>query len=370
MQDENRPLLNQDEKDSLSRILSALGSYMITKRLEQRMRETSESLHMILNNLKDTVYVIDQKTYEIVFANANFDGKNIVGSRGVACFRLLGNDTPCACCGLDMVRSLPFGSSYTFETDERVPGLWHSFTITSIEWLDSNPVFLICARDITEEKLRQEEFIEAATFDLMLNIPNIGRLTTRLDQLLSGGRAHGHLFIIDINNFKLIGNAYGHDYSDALLEDITIFLKSSMPRGEYVYRYATKTFAVLYENADEKQAEIFTKTLQERFVKPWQIRDRICYATFSTAIVPYNAEDKSAAGVMRNADIAHDKAIDRNRNSFYTLDKDHIDDDYIERVELVNDMHAMMFMTLSITSRFMSRLSCAGTIPKGASFRR
>ena len=341
MQDENRPILSQDELNSLSFILSALGSYMITKRLEQRMLETSESLHMVLNNLKDTVYVIDQETYEVVFANANFDGKSIVHPRGVACFRLLGQDTTCACCGLDMIRDHPNGASYSFETGERVAGLWHSITMTSMEWLGERSVFLISVRDITEEKLRHQEFIEAATFDLTLNIPNIGRLTTRLDKLLSGGRAHGFLFIIDINNFQLISNAYGHDYSDALLEEIKVFLKSYMPRGEYVYRYATKTFAVLYEDADEEKAKKLVDALYGRFNHLWNIKDKICYATFSTAMIHYDKNDKNAAKVMRNAAIALDKAIDRNRNSFYALDKN-IDDNYTERVELVNDLHAMI----------------------------
>jgi diguanylate cyclase (GGDEF)-like protein len=342
MQDESRPLLHQDELNSLSRILSAIGSYMVTRHLEQRMRETTESLHMVLNNLKDTVYVVDQNTYEVVFANANFDGKNIVGSRGVACFRLKGRDTTCSCCGLDMIRNMPEGSSYSFETNERETGFWHSVTTTSMEWLGGRKVFLNSVRDITEEKLRQEEFIEAATFDLTFNIPNIGRLTMRLDKLLGSKKANGYLFIIDINNYKLINNAYGHDYGDALLEDFIVFLKSSMPRGEFVYRYATRTFAVLYEGADKDQAEAFVELLKKRFVKPWRIKDKICYATFSTAIIPYSAEDKTAAGVMRNADIAHDKAIDRNRNSFFTFDRNKIDDNYSERVELVNDMHALI----------------------------
>ncbi|MCL1819161.1 MAG: PocR ligand-binding domain-containing protein, partial [Oscillospiraceae bacterium] len=248
LQDNSRAMLDGDELESLSHVLGAFGSYLVSKQMERGAFELTDSLKLILDNLKDEVYVIDRETYEVVFANANFNGKAITAPCGVSCFRLLGHNAPCRCCGLDMVKDLPEGCDYTFQTNENDGGLWRSYTITPVEWRGSRPVYLVSARDITEEKLREQEYIEAATFDTALNIPNIGRLTSRLDTLLKTGK-NGSLFVIDIDNFKLINNAYGYDYSDALLEEITYFLKSVIPPS-YVYRYSTSKFAVLYENAD------------------------------------------------------------------------------------------------------------------------
>lgn len=338
MQGEDRPKLSPEEMDSLTNVLGTLGAYMIMKHLEQRMRETTESLHLILNNLRDSIYVVDRTSYEVVFANTNFDGKNIIGSRGVACYRLLGYDSPCSCCGLDMLKDQPNGYSYSFETDERDLGLWHSVTMTVMEWLGGRPVYLVNVRDITEEKLRQQQFVDALTFDPSLNIPNIGRLTTRLDAL-NVESENGFLFIIDIDNIRLINNAYGHEYGDALLKEVTAFLKSYMPRGEYVYRYATKTFAVLYEGADKESADKFVKSLYDRFSLSWRIKDKICYATFSAAMVPYGSG--GAAVILRNADIALERSIDRARNSFYAL-IEIFRGDHVERLELANDLHAMV----------------------------
>ena len=342
IQQKDSPPLEKDELLALTDVLGVLGAFLVTRRIERRMRETSEAQRLILNTLKDAVYVVDQNTYEVLFANANFIGKDISGPCGVSCFRLLGHDSPCVCCGLDMLKGQPDGFSYTFENPERDAGFWHSVTITSLTWPGERPVFLISDRDITEEKLRQQALIEAATFDLFLNIPTVGRLTSRLDKLLGAGKSKGFLFLIDIDNLRLINNAYGYEYGDALLTEITAFLKSFMPKGEYVYRYTTKIFAVLYEDVGEAQADIFVAALYERFSRPWTIRDKSCYITFSAAMVPYGADGDKTAGVLRGAEIAMDKAIDRNRNSFFKPDVTITDDSAAERISVVNDLYALV----------------------------
>ncbi len=341
MQAADRPPLSDTEVGFLTQMMGTISSFVLLKQAERKMQETSDSLQLILNNMQESIYVIDQKTYEVIFANSQFDGRAVTGSRGVSCFRLLGMETPCACCGLDMLQGQPVGYSYTYETSERAPGSWHSITMTVMQWLDERPVYLIAVRDITEEKIHQEQLMYAATFDMTLKIPTIGRLNSRLTQILEKKRTSGFLFLIEVDNLKLINNAYGHTYGDALMQEIVTFLSSRVPEGEFVYRYATNTFAVLYEEANEAQADIFVKAMYDRFKHSWRVKEKRCYSTFTAAMVPYPGENTDVIGIMRDADTALSMCFDRGRNSFYSLTKS-IHTDHEEKLDLANDLHQMV----------------------------
>ena len=343
-QSTGRPSLNAGDVSFLSRLMRTVGSYVIMKRMERRMKENSDSLHSVLNNLKDCVYVVDRNSYELLFANRNFDGGDVPGPCGIACYRMLGQNGPCSCCGLEVLKSMPEGSSYTYETNERNAGFYHSVTMTAMHWLGERPAYLICSRDVTEEKLRHKQYLNASTFDASLGIPNYGRLTARLNNLIGTAGARGYLFIIDIDNIKLINNAYGHEYGVALLTEITAFFRS-LPHGEeyHLYRHGPKSLAVIFENCGKEQADEFIGTLYERFDRQWNILEKTCYSTFSAVMTEYSHGDSSAERLIGDTNAMLDPRLGHNHGFNNVLElKKGAGEDYEHDLELANDLHEMV----------------------------
>ncbi len=81
------------------------------------------------------------------------------------------------------------------------------------------------ARDITERKCTQEELVFNATHDVLTGLPNrvlfLGRLQSIVDQM----KRHPHLaaavLFIDIDDFKVVNDCYGHAIGDGLIKEVS-----------------------------------------------------------------------------------------------------------------------------------------------------
>ena len=330
--------LTAAELRSLDSLLAPVVAAVTSRRSERSLTQGADALKMIMNNLRSAVYVIDRANLEVLFSNDGLDGRMSDEPRGISCFRLRGQEGICSGCALGAMDGMPEGTTYAYETDEREPGCWHYVSITGVTWTGGRPAYLIRARDITEEKLQRDRMMHAVTFDMLLNVPTIGRLSARLDELMKGCGS-GYLFLIDVDNVRGIMNSYGHGYSDALLKEVVYYLKDTAGDGN-VYRYASETLAVLLEGARRDFSLAFAEKLYARFGKQWRILDKVCYSTFSAGMAPYRP-DMTVPDVIRNADMTLSRAIDRMRNSFY---EEAGDDSSARaaRLALAGDLHAMV----------------------------
>gem|GEM_PF-2838813 len=333
-----RGALTNDELRRMYDLLNPLAAFLSTRQSERKLSQSADSLQTIINGMRSAVYVVDRQSLEVLYSNRHFDGRDVPGPRGISCFRLLGRDGRCPSCALDAMAGRPDGMAYTYETDEREPGCWHNVTVTGITWTGGRPAYLVRARDVTEEKLQRERLLHAATHDLLLDIPMVGSLSARLDELIGAGRS-GFLYLIDIDNTRQIMNAYGYKYSDALLKEIVGFLKETAGDSK-VYRYASDTMAVILEDVSHDAALAFVDKLYKRFGKLWRILDKMCYATFSASMALYR-DGVHMSDVLRNADLSLAKSIDRVRSSFFESGGGGADTRGA-RMTLAGDLHAMV----------------------------
>jgi len=78
------------------------------------------------------------------------------------------------------------------------------------------------------------------------------------------------LIIIDIDNFKIINDTYGHKKGDLILKEVSNTIKNSIRRMDLPFRYGGEEFAVLLPNTVLEEAVIVAKRINENI--PQQIK--------------------------------------------------------------------------------------------------
>jgi diguanylate cyclase (GGDEF)-like protein len=104
-------------------------------------------------------------------------------------------------------------------------------------------------------------FEEAATTDFLTGLNNRRQLLRQGIPLLAGARRSGTpmaVAMLDIDHFKQINDAYGHDAGDVVLKHIGALLKERFRLSDIVARYGGEEFCILAPQLDPRQAfELF-----------------------------------------------------------------------------------------------------------------
>lgn len=77
------------------------------------------------------------------------------------------------------------------------------------------------------------------------------------------------LFFIDINDFKLVNDCYGHDAGDQALIELALRLRTHVRREDFVARFAGDEFVVLLEGISDREAlEPIRQSLEAALAEP------------------------------------------------------------------------------------------------------
>jgi len=120
-------------------------------------------------------------------------------------------------------------------------------------------------RDITERKQAEESLQFLAMHDPLTNIPNRYLLEEMLQQVVERAKRglQSALLFIDLDNFKMVNDTYGHVVGDELLVTVARTLKNNLRSADFVARFGGDEFAVLVENVTLGQAEIVAEKLRQ-----------------------------------------------------------------------------------------------------------
>jgi len=142
------------------------------KQAEGELKRSFERFKMVMDGLDALVYVVDMKTFELLFINKY--GKNIWGEiEGQTCWKTIqsGQPGPCPFCTNDKLvdsNGNPTGV-YHWEFQNTVTRKWYDCRDSAIRWLDGRLVRLEIATDITERKNTADMFALTARKLTLMN---------------------------------------------------------------------------------------------------------------------------------------------------------------------------------------------------------
>jgi len=146
------------------------------------------------------------------------------------------------------------------------------------------------------------------------------RLQAALDDAQTGDEHHV-LCYLDLDQFKLINDTYGHSAGDQLLKEISLLLKECLGDDDSLARLGGDEFAVILKHQSLETARRNAKALCSAvrdFDYVWQ--DKPYEVGVSIGLVPITMQWHDLAEIMRVADSACDVAKEMGRNRVHAYE--------------------------------------------------
>jgi len=159
-----------------------------------------------------------------------------------------------------------------------------------------------------DRKRNESELARLAHYDLLTGIPNRLLFNDRLDRALQRG-VRGEqpfaLLYIDLDGFKAINDAHGHDAGDSIVKGVARRLNDSLRRTDSVARIGGDEFTVLLEKVGTT-AEIsaIVQKIIDLVVEPFEFNGKHLRVGCSVGIAVYPSAGSDAQSLLRNADMA------------------------------------------------------------------
>lgn len=202
--------------------------------------------------------------------------------------------------------------------------LWTNLTVSLLRDADGKPQYqLALMEDTTERRLLNLRLRYEATHDALTGLPNRTLFFERLEKVLSAGEGKRFgLCYLDLDGFKTINDSLGHAAGDRLLVEVADRLQScATAPGEMVARLGGDEFVALTTGSDTRhEVDELAARIMNVLVAPVSIDGRELTVRGSIGIVEGPAGERSAAEVLRSADITMYRAKSAGGNRFELAD--------------------------------------------------
>jgi diguanylate cyclase (GGDEF)-like protein/hemerythrin-like metal-binding protein/PAS domain S-box-containing protein len=177
--------------------------------------------------------------------------------------------------------------------------VWVEWVVNVLQPEAGAPQVLITAIDVTEQKRVQDAFRDMSFRDPLTKLANRRLLLDRLKTALSRARREPcgvALLFIDLDNFKLVNDTFGHDVGDWLLRDAARRLLDWLRSYDTAARLGGDEFVVLIPDVAQQSsaigvAERILRSMAEPFVTTQGQQIRIS-ASIGIATYPDNAHSE------------------------------------------------------------------------------
>jgi diguanylate cyclase (GGDEF)-like protein/PAS domain S-box-containing protein len=187
--------------------------------------------------------------------------------------------------------------------------------------------------DITTRKNFEEQITHMAYHDALTNLPNRYLFEDRIQQSIVLAKQNKRIMAIlfvDIDNFKNINDAFGHNVGDMLLKDVAERLVKYLRAGDTIARLGTESsentvarlggdeFTVLLTEISKVQdaAAVAQRTINV-LSQPFKIEDKEIFINVSIGISLYSQDGDDVQTLLRKADTALYHAKGEGRNCFH-----------------------------------------------------
>ena len=181
---------------------------------------------------------------------------------------------------------------------------------TLMLWLGSAALLIgiMIAGFVSQRVARQARQLETqAMYDLLTGLPNRSLLHDRLEHAIESSKRKAASFgviLMDLDRFKEVNDALGHDVGDEVLREVGRRLKVTMRAEDTVARLGGDEYVLLIDDLEPQDAALIADKILASLDLPflWQNQSIDLGASLGCSFYPSQCGD--ANGLLRCADIA------------------------------------------------------------------
>lgn len=199
---------------------------------------------------------------------------------------------------------------------------------------------LVIVRDVTEQRSYEDRLNHQATHDDLTGLPNRRSSRETLQRMILEARVNGTgvmVLFVDLDHFKVINDALGHELGDQVLRDITLRLGDVLGSEAHVGRFGGDEFlaALPFTTSPAKALDVLPK-LQGAIEEPLEVGGTVQRLKCSIGVAFASRDGADADTLIRNADTA---MYDAKRSGRHTWKR------------YSPDMHATAMARLTVLTR-------------------
>ena len=174
--------------------------------------------------------------------------------------------------------------------------------------------------DISSLKESERKLYHMAHHDPLTGLPNRLLMTARLEHAIGQAKrnpARLAVLFLDLDRFKNINDAYGHEIGDQLLVNVASRLKVRLREQDTIARLGGDEFVVILEQIQSADcAMTIASSFIESLSRPFNLVNNEVYATPSIGIAMYPEDGTESDTLIKNADIAMYRAKEQGRHRY------------------------------------------------------
>lgn len=196
---------------------------------------------------------------------------------------------------------------------------------------------IVHAQDITQEYRLTQKLSYQANHDVVTGLLNRYAFETKMQSLIlinddiSSQRIQQHvLCYIDLDQFKVVNDTFGHNAGDELLRKLAEIFRKNLRKSDLIARIGGDEFALLLFDCSTEAAEIQLEQLLQRIRDfTFEYEQQLITTTASIGLVAFD-HTHSITEILKHADSACYAAKEAGRDRIHTY---YQDDEYISLVE-------------------------------------
>jgi diguanylate cyclase (GGDEF)-like protein/PAS domain S-box-containing protein len=164
--------------------------------------------------------------------------------------------------------------------------------------------------DVTERRVAEERISHLAYHDSLTGLPNRALLREHLEPALARARRSGNsvaLLYLDLDDFKLVNDSFGHDAGDELLCQVAERLQARRRAADVLARQGGDEFLLLLTDLGEEpgaSAMAAAQGMLDCLAEPFRTADESFHLNGSIGISIFPRDADDAATLLRHADTA------------------------------------------------------------------
>ena len=192
-----------------------------------------------------------------------------------------------------------------------------------------------------ERELANRVIWRQANFDSLTGLPNRNLMLNHLQLAMKTADRENEkvaVVFLDLDNFKDVNDALGHDVGDKLLVECAMRIKRCLRADDTVSRLGGDEFVIILNGiCDLSSIENVVQKVLSEIIKPYTLEFERIHTSASMGITLYPEDANDVKDLLKNADQAMYGAKAQGKNSYHYFTHD-MQKAAIRRISLLNDL--------------------------------